>query len=162
MQSTFHTSRLSLKKLSTSDAAFIQELVNTPGWLQFIGNRNVNSAEDAIAYIQKILDNENVTYWIARLKGSLIPIGVVTLIQRDYLAHPDIGFAFLPAYSGTGYAREATEIVIQALQAENASLLAITIPENSRSVKLLQTIGFNFEKELQQDGETLLVYRLWR
>lgn len=162
MESKFNTARLSLNNLSISDAAFIQELVNTPGWLQFIGNRNVNCEEDAIAYIQKILDNQNVTYWVARLNESLMPIGVVTLIQRDYLEHPDIGFAFLPAYSGIGYAHEATETVIQALPAENVNVLAITVPENLRSIKLLQRMGFSYDKELQQDGETLLAYKLRR
>lgn len=162
MQKSYVTARLSLAPLSVADFPFIKELVNTPGWLQFIGNRNVNCEEDAIAYIHKILDNQNVTYWVARLNESLMPIGVVTLIQRDYLEHPDIGFAFLPAHSGTGYAHEATETVIQALPAETANLLAITVPENLRSIKLLERMGFRFDKDLQQDGETLLVYKVRR
>jgi [ribosomal protein S5]-alanine N-acetyltransferase len=48
------TDTLLLEILSENDADFIMELLNTEGWIKYIGNRNINSKEDAIAYIQKI------------------------------------------------------------------------------------------------------------
>ena len=89
--------------------------MNTPGWLKFIGERNVRSPEYALEYINRILHNENVAYWTVKLKPNSIPIGVITLIKRDYLPHHDIGFAFLPEYSGKGYAYEATSAVMHEL-----------------------------------------------
>ena len=48
------TDRLILNELQANDHAFIFELVNSPGWLEFIGDRNIRTPEDAIAYIEKI------------------------------------------------------------------------------------------------------------
>ena len=85
---------------------------------------------------------------------------MVTFIQRDYLEHPDIGFAFLPQFSGNGYAFEATKTVLEALiEQENLShILATTIPENVRSILLLKKIGLDFEREILVAEETLHVY----
>jgi len=156
MQDNHVTSRLSLKGLTLNDAEFIKDLVNTPGWLKFIGERNVKSNEDAVNYIQKILDNPNARYWVVRLIDTSEAIGVVTLIKRDYLEHHDIGFAFLPQHTGKGYAYEATNTILSAL--EQKTMLAITIKENTNSISLLEKLGFSFSKQLEQDNEQLQLY----
>lgn len=155
-----NTSRLGLGPLSTADAVFIQELVNTEGWIRFIGERNVHSPEEAEAYIQRILDNESIRYWVARLNADSSPVGVITFIQRDYLAFPDIGFAFLPRFSGQGYAFEAANTVLQHLMnAEGLTrILATTLPDNARSIQLLRRLGFSFEQEIVQAGDRLMVF----
>jgi len=45
------TERLTLRPLTTGDAAFILELVNDPDWLRNIGDRNVHTLADAERYI---------------------------------------------------------------------------------------------------------------
>ena len=50
------TDRLFIRPLTITDDNFILELVNTEGWLKFIGNRNVTSPLEAGAYIQRILE----------------------------------------------------------------------------------------------------------
>ena len=92
------TERLSLDLLAPADAEFMQELLNTKGWLQFIGDRNIHSKEDAIKYINKINTTPNFYYWTVRLTDTHEPIGIISFIKRDYLEHFDIGFAFLPQY----------------------------------------------------------------
>jgi RimJ/RimL family protein N-acetyltransferase len=154
------TFRLSIEPLAISDAAFTFELLNTEGWLRFIGNRNIATIEDAEAYIKKILANKDIRYWVAKLKDSNESLGLVTFIKRDYLDHPDIGFAFLPQFSKNGYAHEATAAVLQRL-VEDASLsyiLATTIPENVKSIRLLTKLGLVFEKEIQTEKDKLHVY----
>lgn len=154
------TERLLLTLLQTEDADFIQELVNTSGWLQFIGDRNVHSPEDAAAYIQRILGNASVCYLVVRLKGENIPAGIITFIQRDYLEHPDIGFAFLPAFSKKGYAFESAVAVLDyaVQQKKYSTILAITVPGNKDSVRLLTKLGLQFDKEIERENEKLLVY----
>ncbi|OJW84644.1 MAG: hypothetical protein BGO69_07950 [Bacteroidetes bacterium 46-16] len=158
MQNSYDTPRLVLRQLTLADAIFIRELVNTPAWLRFIGNRNVNNTEDALSYTSKILDTPRASYWVVQLKESNSPIGVITLIQRDYLDHPDIGFAFLPAYAGQGYAKEAAGLVLNDAIKEQPKVLAITVKENAPSIKLLEKLGLVFDKELLQDEEHLLLY----
>jgi [ribosomal protein S5]-alanine N-acetyltransferase len=154
------TERLHLQPLNESDANFIQELVNTEGWLKFIGNRNVNNQSDAIAYIHKINANENVSYWVVNPIENKQPIGIVTLIKRDYLDNHDIGFAFLPNAQSKGYAFEAAQSVLEYLESNKYldKILATTIPKNTSSIKLLNKLGLNFEKEINVAGEVLHVY----
>jgi len=160
MKNTYVTARLHLQPMSVADAAFIYALVNTEGWIKYIGNRNVTSVEDADSYIRKILNNSNVTYWVVRSKNEQTPMGIITFIKREYLSYPDIGFAFLPLYSGKGYAYEAAKTILdEAITADgNLRVLATTVPDNTRSIQLLWQLGLRLEEEILHEGEKLLVY----
>jgi [ribosomal protein S5]-alanine N-acetyltransferase len=160
MQSIFTTARLTLAPLTTAHNVFILELVNTPGWLRFIGDRNVNNVADATAYIEKINNNPAITYWVVTPQQQQEPAGIITYIKRDYLDYPDIGFAFLPQYAGKGYALEAAAVVIDHLAANQVTphLLATTIAENERSIGLLKKLGFTREKEMDVNGKPLLLF----
>jgi RimJ/RimL family protein N-acetyltransferase len=162
MQSDFVTQRLVLSSLTVDRQEFILELVNTPGWLRFIGDRKILTPGDARAYIDKINQSQIFKYWVAELKNEKIPIGIVTFIKRDYLEFYDIGFAFLPAYSKTGYALEATAEVLNYLSREHLvdHLLATTVTDNTNSIRLLKKLGFELEREIEVEGEDLLVYGL--
>ena len=92
------TARLFLRALTPKDDAFILSLLNSPKWIQFIGDRNCHSLEDAGIYIQKILNTSTMQYWVLENKESGNPLGVITLIKREYLEHHDIGFALLPTH----------------------------------------------------------------
>lgn len=161
-QKSLTTQHLSINPLTQNNNTFIFELVNTKGWLDFIGDRNINTPADASAYIQKILDNPNVTYWVVKLADDKTPIGLVTFIKRDYLDHHDIGFAFLPGHAGKGYAYEATLAVMNSLLPDYRSshILATTVPENVRSIALLKKLGLVFEKEIFIENEKLHVYSI--
>lgn len=156
------TERLNLYSLSDKYKSFILELLNTEGWIQFIGYRNVKSLDDASLYIQKILDNSQVTYWVVELKEKGIPIGIITWIKRDYLEYPDIGFAFLPAYGKNGYALEAASAVLDSMRkaGQTKKVNAITVPENTNSTRLLVKLGFGFEGKFIHDEEELDLYTL--
>ena len=154
------TSRLRLRGLSEADAAFIFELVNSPGWLRYIGDRQVVDLERASAYISKILGSSHVLYIAVETIENGVPIGIITLIKREYLEHRDIGFAFLPEFEGCGYAVEAAQAVLnQVVKMESDSrVLATTLPENIRSIKLLERLGLQFEKSIHVGGEELSVF----
>lgn len=161
LPNSFITPRLSLHLLTETDDSFIFSLVNTPGWLNFIGDRNVRSISDARAYIQKIHANENIKYWVVRVNEHLIPAGIITYIKREYLAYHDIGFAFLPAYHNLGYAFEAAKAVITYLSGHSQEpVLATTIKNNVSSIRLLSKCGFILQSEIVVDGRSLLVYGL--
>ena len=160
MQTNYKTERLFLRNLIADDSGFIFELVNTAGWIKFIGDRNVKTSDDADKYIQKIISNPAINYRVVTLLNNQMAVGVVTLIKRDYLDHLDIGFAFLPAYNKQGYAFEATKEVLDGLlnSGEHATILATTIPENNSSIQLLRKLGFSFSKEIINEGELLQVF----
>jgi RimJ/RimL family protein N-acetyltransferase len=149
------TDRLILRWLSTEDAEFILGLLNEPSWLQFIGDKGVRTLEDARAYILKgpvdMYSRLGFGLYLVELKESILPIGMCGLIKRDALEDVDIGFAFLPAYWGKGYAYEAAAAVMtygeKVLGLKR--IVAITSPDNDSSVKLLEKLGLRFEKRLK-------------
>lgn len=160
MQSNYSTERLSVEVLTLRDAAFVMELVNTAEWIKYIGNRNINTLTEAGVYIQKIINNPAINYWVVRTRDNKKPVGIISFIKRDYLPHHDIGFAFLNEYKKQGYAFEAASVVLDdALKhPEHPQVLATTIKENTKSIRLLQKLGFIFYKEIEIEQEPLLVF----
>ena len=158
---TIETKRLSLELLSEQDYEFISELLNSRGWIKFIGNRNILTKADAIAYIKKIKDNAHINYWKVKLKYEETPIGLITLIKRSYLDYPDIGFAFLPNYFKCGYAFEAAGAVINYLSETNFTdaVYAETLPDNHISIQLILKLKLQFEREIIIENKKLWLYK---
>ena len=154
------TNRLHIQPTSKNDTSFILELVNTKGWLQFIGDRNVHSISEANTYIDTILTTENLFYWTVQTKETKTPIGIITFLKRSQLDHFDLGFAFLPEYGKKGYAYEASKAVLQFVrkQLEQQAVLAVTLPFNLSSIQLLKKLDFRFLKEIDRGNENLQVY----
>src|SRR5438034_9353126 len=98
------TDRLILRTISVEDAAFYFELVNSPGWFEFIGDRGVRTLGDAQEAILKgPVDMQNrlgFSFYVVELKSSSVAVGMCGLIKRDGLADVDIGYAFLSSVSG--------------------------------------------------------------
>lgn len=160
MQTNIITQRLFLNIVTEEDHDFMQELMNTDGWIQFIGDRGIHSKEAAIAYINTINGRDNFYYWLVRLKETNTPVGIITFIKRGYLAHFDIGFAFLPEYQGQGYAYEAAKEVLFVVrqQPEHQTVQATTLPGNVRSIKLLNKLGLHFTGKIMVGKSELCLY----
>lgn len=162
------TQRLYFRVPRENQAAFILRLVNSPGWLKYIGDRKVYSMADAKQYIRsRILGDfqrESTGLFEVRLKSNDRPIGLCGLLKRDFLPAPDIGFALLPEYAGAGYAYEAAHQIINwSFEEQNLpTILAITLEENLRSRKLLTRLGMKLkpEKVKEPGQEPLLLYSL--
>jgi len=153
------TGRLILSELSLEDAPFIMELVNEPDWLRFIGDRGVRNLDDARGYIQKgpmdMYARLGFGLYKVTLKADGTPLGMCGLLKRDSLPDADIGFAFLARHRGRGYAREAAEATLAYARSSCGlkRILAITSPDNERSIGLLQKLGFTYEKTVQLSAD---------
>jgi len=160
MQNEIITERLSLNLLTIDDCDFVKRLVNTEGWIAFIGDRYVHTNDDAIAYVTKILNTENLFYWVVRTRDNNTPVGIISFMKRNYLESFDIGFAFLPEYNGNGYAYEAAKEVLSMVSKTPGyyPVVATTVPQNAKSIKLLTKLGLHFEKEIEVEDEMLHVY----
>lgn len=153
MNIILETERLILREFVLSDTDFIIQLLNSPGWLAFIGDRHVTSEEQATNYLVngplKSYKQNGFGLSMVELINERIPIGMCGILKRDELESPDIGFAFLPEYSGHGYAYEITSALIKFARErlELKQLFAITVPANERSIRLLQKTGFTYRKK---------------
>ncbi len=162
MYINIETERLIIRPLSLEDAEFIVDLVNSEGWLKFIGDRNISDKNDARNYIQKILDNANFYYNVFELKKTRKAIGIVTFLKRDDEKFPDIGFALLPEFEKNGYTLEASKSYLEKIENSNKydNIIAITMPDNQKSINLLQKLGFHYVNSYEKGGEILSYYTL--
>ena len=155
------TERLTLRHLAPeADAEFILALLNEPSFLQYIGDKNVRTLDNARDYIRngpvKSYAENGFGLFRVGLKDDGRAIGICGLIKRDTLPDPDIGFAFLPDYWNKGYAYESAAAVLQhareALRFQR--ILAITAPDNEPSARLLAKIGLRFERLVRLSEDT--------
>lgn len=146
------TERLRLRTVEQGDADFYLAVVNTPGFLEFIGDRGIRTAEAAAKAIadgpmamQAALGH---SIYLVESKDSGQPLGMSGLIKRDTLEHVDIGYAFMPEHCGKGYAHEAAVAVREHARRDIGlqRLLAIVSPGNSASIRLLEKIGMQLDK----------------
>jgi len=156
---TIDTDRLVLRPLVESDDAFILQLLNDPSWLRHIGDRGVRTPQQAHDYVRNGPMAMHARHGFGLdavvLRETGVPIGLCGLIKRDALDDVDLGFAFLPAYRGAGYAREAALAVLRHAGRKLGlqRIVAITVPRNDASIGLLESLGFRFERDLRMPGD---------
>ena len=165
---SFETERLNLNPTSIEDAQFIFELLNSPKFINNIGDRNIKTLEDAKTYIlektQPQFNEMGFGNYTMKTKSDGIKIGTCGLYKREGLKNIDIGFALLPEYERKGYAYEAANRLKRAafneFQLDN--LLAITTIENNASQNLITKLGLKLKGTtiLPNDNEQLLLYEL--
>lgn len=158
MSVVLETERLVLREVEPGDAPFMLELLNSPGFLENIGDRGVRTQDDARAYIEdKMLSSyreHGFGMWVAVQRSDGRPLGLAGLVKREGLETPDVGYAFLPAAWGRGYAQEAAGAVLRhAVGALGIpKLAAITTLENFASMAVLRKIGFTYQGTIQLPG----------
>ncbi len=165
---TFETERLILKPTTIADAEFIRNLFNTPKWIEFIGDRKLNTIKEAENYIETKMTPQIErlgygNYTIIR-KSDGVKVGSCGLYDRAGVQGIDIGFALLPDFEKKGYAFESVnylkEMALNDFKLDQIS--GITSKKNKASQNLLVKIGLKFEKNILLPNETeeILLYTL--
>lgn len=167
MKKICETERLYLREFVEADAPFIVTLTNTDGWLKYIGDRNTKTEELAKIYLQngpiQSYASNGFGLWMVVLKANNIPIGMCGIVKRHPYPQPDIGFAFLPEYSGKGFATESANATLwyakTALGFTN--IVAIVMPENTKSIQVLEKIGLQLKGSitLYEKEKPLLLFQ---
>jgi RimJ/RimL family protein N-acetyltransferase len=149
------TDRLQLRMLTLDDAEFVLRLLNEPSFIQNIGDRQVRTVDQARNYILKgpIASYERFGFglWLIENKSASVPIGICGLLKRDVLEDVDIGYALLPEFCSQGYALESASAVMSYAGTVLGlnRVVAVTNPDNQPSIRLLEKMGFEFERMVQ-------------
>ena len=149
------TARLSLRELRLEDDGFILELLNEPAFLRHIGDKGVRDASAARSYLVAgplaSYARHGFGLYLTSLASSGEPVGICGLLKRDDLPDVDLGFAFLARHGARGYARESAAAVLEfgrrRLGLER--IVAITAPDNSGSIAVLEKVGLRFERMIE-------------
>ncbi len=149
------TERLLLSRLSYDDCEFIFELVNEHSFKRFIGDKNVNSLDDARRYLREgpimMYDKFGYGLFLVNLRGAARSAGICSLVKREAFDAPDIGFAFLERYRDNGYATESAKAVLaHGFEVLNLKrIIALADADNETSVRLLERLGFVYERKVR-------------
>lgn len=165
---TIETERLIMHLSNINDAEFFLELYNSPKFIEFIGDRNLRTKEDAENYIRERfiphIEAHGFGNYTVQLKENGMKIGAVGIFKREGLEIPDIGFSFLDAYIGKGYAYESAKKLLEVAQSHFglAKVSAMTTDSNIASQKLIKRLGLSFKgyEKIPGDAENLRYYKL--
>jgi RimJ/RimL family protein N-acetyltransferase len=165
---TLETQRLFLRAFTVDDAQFVLTLLNEASFIRYIGDKKVRNLDDARRYLLNgpiaSYERHGFGLCVVELRESRTPIGMCGLLKREELPDPDIGFAFLPDFWSKGFGFEAASAVLHDAR-ERLGLervLAITSLDNEPSIKLLERLGFRFERvvKLSAEGEQVKLFVL--
>lgn len=153
------TERLVLRRVTLGDAGLMLAIWNDPAFVRFVGDRGIRTVAEAQAALKdgafKLYEDYGYGPYVMSLKKGDSQIGICGLFRRENLDDPDIGFAVLPDFCGTGYAGEAAEAVVTHARDDLGikCLTAIVSPENSASIGLIKKIGLTFDRGITMPGD---------
>lgn len=149
------TARLKLRTLQSSDALFLIQLWTNEQVRKHLGGPiNKDKAEQkAVEYIDK------KGYFVVVEKGSGKTIGICSL-DKYRTGDIEVSFEFLPEAWGEGFGKETiTEVIKWGF--ENMAIdhiIAVTQITNTRSRKLLESIGMVAKDEFIEFNEPQIMY----
>jgi RimJ/RimL family protein N-acetyltransferase len=154
------TDRLILRELVPDDAPFMLELLNDPAYIHNIADRGVRDLDGARRYLEErwraSYAEHGFGLWVVVHRESGACTGLCGLVRREGLDDVDIGYAFLPAFRGQGYAVESA-LGVRAHARDVAGLtrlVAIVSPGNGPSIRVLEQLGMHFVRTLRLPGDT--------
>ncbi|HPF28148.1 MAG TPA: GNAT family N-acetyltransferase [Steroidobacteraceae bacterium] len=153
------TERLRLRRYTLEDAPFVLRLLNERSFIDNIGDRGVRSLDDARRYLETgplaSYAAHGFGLWLIELLMTGKSIGMCGLLKRDALPDADLGYALLPEFAAQGFAFEAADATLSyGSKAFGLSrVLAIVSPHNARSIRLLERLGFVFERPIRMSAD---------
>jgi [ribosomal protein S5]-alanine N-acetyltransferase len=146
------TPRLALRRFVFDDAPFVVELLNQPSFIRNIGDRGVRNTDDARRYLREgpLAMYEKYGYGLlhASRRSDGLAVGMCGLLKRDILPDTDIGYAFLPAHWGQGYALEAARATLEHGMRKFGleRVIGVVSEHNDASIRVLEKLGMRFER----------------
>lgn len=139
-------------------------LLNSPKWHRYIGDRGVDNLEAAGRYRRSLLASQEQHGFSLYVVEREKPMGLCGFLKREYLDHPDLGFATLPEYEGKGHTFQAAQAALHHARTGLGlqTVQAITTEENLASRRLLEKCGFEGPESILEPStnKKLLLYAL--
>lgn len=160
------TERLYLRRITLDDADLMLAIWNDPAFIRNVGDRGIRTLEQARDAVQsgalRLYEDYGYGPFAMVQKSDEVRVGICGLFKRDFLDHPDIGFALLPGYREQGFAGEASVAVVRHARDDLGleEITAIVAPGNASSIALLEKLGLSFSgmTTMPGDGDEICLY----
>ena len=150
------TKRLVIKKTTVNDINLILKMDKQEETQKFLGGIKNRSKDERILFLENASDSYTVF-----LKNG-IPIGFINLIFEDDFAM--LSYVFDYDYCNNGYCTEAClkliDICFDILNLK--SIVADTVADNNSSKRVLEKLGFKYEKFTIKDSVKFLNYIIYK
>jgi RimJ/RimL family protein N-acetyltransferase len=160
------TPRLRLRQFTLDDAEVFLRLGSDPEIIRYTGDPGLKSLDEARASMLARPLADYAKYGYGRLacvlKSSGAVIGFNGLKYLDDLKETDLGYRLLPEYWGMGLATEAARAALDFgfHELRLPRIIAMAVPENAASVRVLQKLGMTFVEMIEQHGDRVAKYAI--
>ncbi|MFI4937778.1 MAG: GNAT family N-acetyltransferase [Candidatus Berkiellales bacterium] len=161
---SFETNRIVADRLTMQDFEDLNNIHQNPEAMATLGG--VRSKEQNHEYHLaniKHWEDHGFGLWIFRTKeGTLMGRGGLRTVQIENSQEIELAYGLLPEYWGQGLAteiaKESIKIAFENYQLNN--LICYTRSNNQASIRVMQKVGFQFERALTLYDEPHVLYRL--
>lgn len=151
------TERLLVRETKVEDVDCFYRIYAEPSVTEYMENL-FEDRDEEIAYIREYIKTVYAFYgygmWTVLEKESGEVIGRVGLSRREGFSLPELGFVIGLPWQGRGYAFEVCSAILRyagkELSMERVQVL--TQPENEKSLRLCEKLGFTVSGEAELDG----------
>ena len=163
MSLILETDRLLLREFSPNDAKNLYNLNLNPKVIRYTGNSAFKSIDEAKKFLENYRDYELNGYgrWAVINKESNKFIGWCGLKYGEMENETDIGFRYFEEQWNKGYASESAKACLN-YGFEKLNLKRIigrAMKKNIASIKVLEKIGLEFERDVEFEGEEAVIYQ---
>jgi RimJ/RimL family protein N-acetyltransferase len=159
--------RMLMSRPLPCDEADLYRLFTDPRVMATLGG--MRSADETRSLVDRTIAHWPVHAfgaWIMREKatGAFIGRGGCRLVLIEGVAEIEVAYALLPDYWGRGLATELARISVQTgFDALSAfSLICFTSPTNLASRRVMEKVGFTYERDGEFFGLPQVIYRQHR
>ena len=164
MRIIFETKRLILRELNLSDSEDFFALNSNPKVLKYTGDKAFKSIKEARIFLENYNEYRANGYgrWAVINKASEKFIGWCGLKYGEIGNETDIGFRFFEKEWNKGF---ATESALGCLrygfrQLGLNRIIARAMKNNLASIKVLEKIGLEYEKDIDFEGHKGVIYKI--
>lgn len=170
LPASFATARLIAERLREEHTAEIHRMHRDAVQMATLGG--VRSEAETAAYMARNLEHwtrYGFGVWMMRdrLDGRVAGRALLRHLLVEGTDEIEVGYSFYPAYWGQGLAAEAAGACLdlgrQSLDV--GSVVAVTLPDNARSQRVMHKIGMVFERAVDHAGLPHVLFRTqpsWR
>lgn len=166
MKMILETKRLMLRELNVDDAERFYKLNLNVNVIKYTGDSAFDSIDAAKEFLENYQDYKLNGYgrWAVVSKENNRFIGWCGLKYGEVKQETDIGFRFFEEEWDKGYATESAQACLN-YGFEKLHLKRVigrAIKENKNSIKVLEKIGLEYEKDTFFDGKEAVIYKIER
>jgi ribosomal-protein-alanine N-acetyltransferase len=121
-------------------------------------------AQGTLAFFTRVREQQQVGAWMVTKKADQQFMGHCMLAYREAFGAPELGYALGKAFWRRGYGTETARAVARyGFERTNLDrMFAVVFPENEPSWRILQQLGFVYEKDVTHYNLPLAYYALQR